>query len=61
MSRPPKDYSKPVPYTPGPPPVFGNNPEEAIRAIWDEFNRIAAVLAQNQGTVPARNREVPAP
>lgn len=61
MPRPPLDTTKPLPYIPGTPPVFGSTPEESIRAIWDEFNRIAAALAQNQGTAPARNRKVPAP
>lgn len=45
MPRPPKDLSKPQPYTPGPPPVAGSSPEEITRAVWDEFNRIAAYLA----------------
>lgn len=61
MPRPPKDYSVPVPYTVGPPPVFGSDPEQAIRAIWDEFNRIAAVLAQMQTPAPSRNEEAPPP
>lgn len=44
MPRPPKDYSKPQPYTPGPPPVATSSQEEVVRATWDEFNRIAALL-----------------
>lgn len=45
MPRPPKDYTIPVPYNPGPPPVVGSSTEEVIRATWDEFNRLAAYLA----------------
>lgn len=45
MPRPPKDYSIPQPYVPGPPPVAGSSQEEIIRATWDEFARIAAYLA----------------
>lgn len=51
MPRPPKDYSQPVPYTPAPPPVAGSTPEEVIRATWDEFQRIAALLADQSATV----------
>ena len=46
MPRPPKDLSKPMPYTPAPPPVAGTKPEDVTRAVWDEFRRIAESLAQ---------------
>ena len=45
MPRPPKDYSTPQPYTPGPPPLSTSTPQEIVRATWDEFARIAAYLA----------------
>jgi hypothetical protein len=48
----PIDVSKPLPYTPGPPPVVGSSPEEIVRATWDEFNRIAHYLA-DPDTAPA--------
>lgn len=50
MPRPPKDYSVPVPYVPHPPPVAGSSPEEIVRATWDEFSRLAALLADRTVT-----------
>lgn len=45
MARPPVDRSKPVTYTPAPPPAPGTNPEALTRAVWEEFNRIAQYLS----------------
>jgi hypothetical protein len=46
MARPPTDRSKPLPYTPAPPPVAGARPEDVTRAVWDELRKIAEALAQ---------------
>lgn len=60
MPRPTPDTTKPLPYIPGPPPVFGSSQEEMTRAVWDEFNRISAVLAQMPVT-PAKSSEASPP
>lgn len=44
----------PLTYTPSPIPGPSSTPEERLRAIWDEFDRIAQYLAQPV-TTPAED------
>lgn len=46
MARPPVDRTKPIPYTPAPPPQPGTPPDEVTRAVWEELRRIAQALGQ---------------
>ena len=48
MPRPIPDTSKAQPYAPSPPPLPNSTPPELIRAIWDEFYRLQALLSDIQ-------------
>jgi len=45
MPRMDNNRSLPQPYRPANPPAPGNDPGDVIRAVWDEFNRIASAMA----------------
>lgn len=45
MPRIDRNRSLPIPYRPNSPPEPSSTPEQSLRAIWTEFTRIAAALA----------------
>lgn len=49
----------PQTYAPSPIPAPSSTPEERLRAIWDEFDRIAAYLAQLPAPVATTQQGAP--